>query len=40
MEHFRVEQLIRLNPLSIQINACNRVSIVAADDPVWVQARH
>ncbi len=40
VENLRIKKLIRLHPLPIQINARNRVPIVAADDPVWVQARH
>jgi len=37
VENLRVEFHIRIDPLTIQVNACDRVPIVTANDTIWVQ---
>ena len=35
--NFRVEFKVRVDPLPVQINSCNRVSIIATDNSIWVK---
>jgi len=37
VENLRVEFHIRIDPLTIHVNACDRVPIVTANDTIWVQ---
>lgn len=39
-EHFRVVLLVRVDPLSVEVNACDGVPVIATNHSVWVQARN
>ena len=32
-----VQFLVRIDPLSVKVDACDRVSIITTDDAIWIQ---
>ena len=38
--HLRMKLLIRADPLSIQIDTCDRISVIATDDTIRIQDRY
>ena len=38
--HLRMKLLIRADPLSIEIDSCDRISVIAADDTIRIQDRY
>lgn len=39
-EDFRLEMLVRLDPLAIEVNPSDRVTVVTTDDSIRVQDRY
>ena len=37
--YFRMQLLVRANPLAIKIDSCQAATIIAAHDAIWIQTR-